>query len=133
MDHKFQFLLLGVPEMVWQTRPFILPRRQARALLYLLADDLKPVTRDRLLLLLWPDKVAVTARRNLTRLLSYIRKTLPRPDLLLADKTAVTLNPALVKSDTVQFAELGAAEGGTDWENAAALYRSHFLDGFTLG
>jgi DNA-binding SARP family transcriptional activator/tetratricopeptide (TPR) repeat protein len=132
VDHKFQFLLLGVPGMVWQTRPFTLARRQARALLYRLADDLQPVTRDQLIFLLWPDTSEATARRNLTRLLSYTRQALPRPDLLLSDKTAVALNPDLVWSDTVQFAKMSAADDSISWETTVALYRSRFLDGFTL-
>ncbi len=132
MDHKFQLFLLGVPEMVWQTRPFTLARRQARALLYCLAHELRPVPRDRLIFLLWPDIPETTARRNLTRLLSYTRQALPQPDLLLMNKTAVALNPGLVASDTAQFAELCATDDSTGWETAVPLYRSRFLDGFTL-
>jgi len=93
VDHKIQFLLLGVPEMVWLNQPFTLARRQARALLYYLADALRPIPRDRLIFLLWPDIPETTARRNLTRLLSYTRQALPQPDLLQMNKTAVALNP----------------------------------------
>ena len=128
----FWIYLLGTPAITWQTRPFTLPRRQARALLYCLADEMQSVPRDRLLFLLWPDTPDATARRNLTRLLSYTRQALPQPDLLLTYKTAIGLNPNLVVSDTVQFAALCAADDSTDWETAAARYRGPFLDGFTL-
>ncbi len=132
MDQKFRLLLLGVAKMAWQGQPFTLSRRQARALLYCLADDLQPVPRDRLIFLLWPDTDDATARRNLNRLLSYTRQALPQPDLLLTNNAGVALNPDLVWSDTVQFAKLCAAEDLTGWETAASLYRSRFLDGFSL-
>lgn len=132
MDQSFRLSLLGLPELVWQDQPFTLARRQARALLYCLADDLQPVPRDRLVFLLWPDTPETTARRNLTRLLSYIHQALPHPDLLLLNKTAVALNPDLVASDTAQFAELCSTNNATGWETAVSLYRGRFLDGFTL-
>ncbi len=42
----FKLNLLGVPTMTWQARPFTLPRRQARALLFRLAVDEQPVPRE---------------------------------------------------------------------------------------
>ena len=65
--------LLGPPTLTCQTRPFSLPRRQSRALLFRLAVDGQPVPREELADLFWPDKPPTTARRNLTRLLSYLR------------------------------------------------------------
>lgn len=132
VSHKFQCNLLGVPEITRQGQPFILSRRQARALLYYLANELQPVPRDRLIFLLWPDASETTARRNLTRLLSYTRQALPGLDLLLLDKTAVALNPKLVLSDTDQFTGLGRANDPASWETAVYLYRGPFLNGFTL-
>ncbi len=135
LDYKkppFWMRLLGTPVITWQIQPFTLARRQARALLYCLADDLQPVPRDRLIFLLWPDTDDATARRNLIRLLNYTRQSLPQPDLLLTNNAGVALNPDLVWSDTVQFAKLCAADDLTGWETAASLYRSRFLDGFTL-
>jgi DNA-binding SARP family transcriptional activator len=132
LDQKFRLLLLGVPEMVWQGQSFTLPRRQARALLYYLAAELHPVPRDQLTFLLWPDIFESTARRNLTRLLSYLRNTLPHPDLLVTTQTAVALDADLAGVDTVQFSKWCTANEIKDWESAAPLYRGRFLDGFTL-
>ncbi|MCB9006390.1 MAG: hypothetical protein H6656_03285 [Ardenticatenaceae bacterium] len=50
------FHLFGSPTMVSQGRPFTLPRRQARALLYRLAATNQPVPREALADLLWPNK-----------------------------------------------------------------------------
>ncbi|MCK6623764.1 MAG: hypothetical protein DPW09_36040 [Anaerolineae bacterium] len=124
--------LLGPPAIIWQTQPFSLARRQARALLYRLADGLHPTPRDQLIFLLWPDTPETTARRNLIRLLSYIHQALPQPELLLSDHTTVALNPDLVGSDAVQFVRLGAANDVTGWETAVSLYQGRFLNGFSL-
>ncbi|MDX1522087.1 MAG: BTAD domain-containing putative transcriptional regulator, partial [Anaerolineae bacterium] len=132
MAQTFQLLLLGLPEIAWRDQSFALARRQARALLYYLANELQPVPRDRLIFLLWPDTPDGTARRNLTRLLSYLRNVLPHSDLLVTNKAGVALNPELVTSDAAQFGDLCAAEDVTGWETAISLYRGRFLDGFAL-
>ncbi len=132
MDYKFQLSLLGVPEIVWLNQPFTLARRQARALLYRLANEMQPVPRDQLIFLLWSDIPEATARRNLTRLLSYIHQTLPQADLLRSEKSAVALNSTLVASDTVRFTQLCAADEVAGWERAVSLYRGRFLDGVSL-
>lgn len=127
-----QCSLFGPPQLAWAGTPVAIARRQARALIYCLACDLRSIPRDRLVFLLWPDEPDSAARRNLIRLLSSLRQTLPRLDLLLTDNTAVALNPALVASDTVRFAALCASTAATDWETAVSLYRGRFLDGFSL-
>ncbi|GIK40907.1 MAG: transcriptional activator [Chloroflexota bacterium] len=124
--------LLGPPVITWQTQSFSLARRQARGLLYRLADDLYPAPRDQLIFLLWPDTPETTARRNLIRLLSYIHQALPQPELLLSDHTTIALNPDLIGSDTVQFVRLGAANDVAGWETVVSLYQGRFLDGFSL-
>ena len=126
------FLLLGPPQMTWAGASLAIPRRQARALLYLLSNDLRPAPRERLMFLLWPDALEATARRNLIRVLSSVHQLLPSPDLLLADNTIVGLSPTRVASDTVRFTILCAADQAVAWESAVALYRGRFLDGFAL-
>lgn len=124
--------LFGPPQLAWAGSPLAVTRRQARALLYLLANDLRPTPRDRLVFLLWPDEAENVARRNLIRLLSYLRQLLPHPDLLLSDSTTVGLNPACVVSDTAHLTSLCTAEHTAGWERAVSLYRGRFLDGFSL-
>jgi DNA-binding SARP family transcriptional activator len=127
-----RFCLLGVPEMIFQQETFTLPRRQARALLFRLAVDGQSVPREELADLLWPDKSPAAARRNLTRLLSYLRGQLPGLDLLQTNITAVSLNPMLVASDVIQFTQLCQLDNSAGWETAVSLYRGPFLSGFSL-
>jgi DNA-binding SARP family transcriptional activator/tetratricopeptide (TPR) repeat protein len=132
MSQPLQFSLLGVPEMAWHGRSFSISRRQARALLFRLATDLQPVSREVLADLLWPETSPAAARRNLTRLLSYTRGALPRPELLLITETAIALQAGLVASDAVRFSELCAGSQPAGWAAAADLYRGRFLEGFVL-
>jgi DNA-binding SARP family transcriptional activator/predicted ATPase len=132
VSKSFEFCLLGAPAMRWCSAPFEVPRRQARALLYRLATTLEPVTRDGLLWLLWPNAADAAARRNLTRLLSALRRELPHPEILQVTCTAVSLNPKLVWSDAAAFTALADSENTAQWERAVALVQGPFLDGFSL-
>ena len=89
---QFRIKLLGTPSLSWEEQPFSLSRKQARALIYVLGSTLQPVSRDRLIFLFWPDTPEVTARRNLSRVLSYIRKALPHPEILQLSKESIALN-----------------------------------------
>jgi predicted ATPase/DNA-binding SARP family transcriptional activator len=128
--------LLGPPEIFWMGQPLTLLRRQARALLYRIAAGPHPVPRDQLGFLLWPDHPETTARRNLTVLLTQLRRMVPLTDVLVTADDAVGLNRAAVWSDTVAFTEGVAAalrEGRIDQLSAVVnLYRDPFLHGFTL-
>jgi DNA-binding SARP family transcriptional activator len=127
-----KFLLFGTPSMDYQGRSFTLPRRQARAILFRLAAANQPVPREELADLIWSNKSPAAARRNLTRLLSYLRGQLSHSDLLQVSRTAVALNPDLTLCDVVQFTQLCAGSTPSDWQKAVALYHGPFLAGFTL-
>ncbi|MGB3219818.1 MAG: transcriptional activator domain-containing protein, partial [Anaerolineae bacterium] len=99
-----QLRVLGSSEISWQGRPLAITRRQARALLWRLAVRLRPVARDDLVFLFWPDAHQTAARRNLTHLLTHLRRALPQPDLLQLSDDHVSLDPALVWSDVDAFA-----------------------------
>jgi DNA-binding SARP family transcriptional activator/tetratricopeptide (TPR) repeat protein len=124
--------LLGSCHVVWQESPFTIPRRQTRALLYLLAARLEPVARARIAFLFWPDEPDAVARRQLTRLLSSLRAALPRPDLLRVDEETVALEPTLVQSDSQQLIAARADADPAALERAVALYRGPFMAGFDL-
>ncbi len=128
----FTIHLLGTPAITWQATPFGLPRRQVRALLFRLAADPQPVSRDQLLTLFWPETAETNARRNLTRLLSTLRQHLPDPEILQTTRIAVTLNPDLTWSDAITFVNLAASDSVTKWGEAVTLYRGLFLSGFSL-
>lgn len=122
--------------MEWAGTHLPIARRQVRALLYRLVADSQPVPREHLCFLLWPDTPESSARRNLTGLLSHLRRTLPTPQMLLTEKEQVWLDSNYVWSDVKVFQRLSAMEkpsGRTKaLEQAVGLYRGPFLDGFYL-
>jgi DNA-binding SARP family transcriptional activator len=122
--------LFGPPRATWVDHPLSVSRRQVRALLYRLAADQRPVPRERLCFLFWPDTPESAARRKLAGLVNHLRRTLPAPGLLFTDDDLVWLDPERTWSDTVTF-DRWAAHAST-LEQAVDLYRGLFLDGFSL-
>jgi predicted ATPase/DNA-binding SARP family transcriptional activator len=132
----FRIALLGPPAFTWDGRPFAIARRQVRALLYRLAAANQPVPRERLASLLWPDSPEPAARRNLTVLLTQIRRALPRPDLLVTADDTIGLDQSMVETDTAVLAAQLPQDVGVgrldQLAGALSQYRGPFLDGFTL-
>ncbi|NTU80448.1 MAG: AAA family ATPase [Chloroflexales bacterium] len=126
--------LLGPPEARWLGAPLPIARRQARALLFLLAVDLRPVAREQICALLWPDAPGPTARRHLTHLLTHLRRALPDPDLFQVDSDRIALSLASVASDTAALVRsVVSAQTPVDaLRRAAELVRGPFLSGFSL-
>jgi DNA-binding SARP family transcriptional activator len=132
MDPKIllKVQLFGPPRATWADRPLSVSRRQVRALLYRLAAGQRPVPRERLCFLFWPDTPESAARRKLTGLVNHLRRTLPAPELLVTDDDQVWLDPERTWSDTVAFDRCDAQ--ASTLERAVGLYRGLFLDGFSL-
>jgi DNA-binding SARP family transcriptional activator len=128
--------LLGPPAVLWQGNYVSIPRRRARALLYRLAADLRPVARAHLVDLFWSCESDAAAHRDLTHLLTHLRRALPCPDLLQTTADFIFLNPTLAWSDTRHFVALfrppHTYEDAAVLEQAAELYQGPFLDGFGL-
>lgn len=133
--------VLGTPEVRWQTKPLLIPRRQTRALLYYLAARLQPLSRQQLCFIFWPDVGEAVARRNFSRLLNHLRQILPDPDILIATDERVLLDPQRVWSDTATLNRLWAAytqaapprhDAAVELRQAVTLYRGPFLHGFSL-
>lgn len=126
--------LLGPPEIRWASATISIPRRQTRALLYRLAAELRPVAREQICALFWPDVPDAAARRHLTHLLTHLRQALPDPDLLQVDGDRIALSPARVSSDTAVLARIAAsAQTPLDaLRQAAELAGGAFLAGFRL-
>jgi DNA-binding SARP family transcriptional activator len=110
-----------------------LPTRKAQGLLAYLATclgDEQP--RDKLTALLWGDRSDAQARDSLRHALTEIRKAVGSGTLRAQDG-GVALDPRGIEVDTrelLRFAELGSPEA---LEQAAALYRGDFLEGFAVG
>ncbi|MEZ4735834.1 MAG: AAA family ATPase [Caldilineaceae bacterium] len=125
--------LLGSLQIAWTDQAIDLPRRQTRALLSRLAAELEPLSRDHLCFLFWPDQPDTVARRNLTKLLTHLRRALPQPDLLVVSNADVRLDPQRVWSDAAAFVQQCSLPlTMASLQQTVALYRGAFLDGFTL-
>lgn len=126
--------LLGPPAVAWDDTPLAIPRRSVRALLYRLACASGPVSRGHLQLLFWPDVPEVVARRNLSHLLTHLRRALPVAEPLVATGNEVGLEPSQIWCDVRELKE-AESDPATDtsllryW---ASLYRGPLLDGFDL-
>jgi len=136
-----QLHLLGPPQVEVAGRVLTIARRQVRALLYVLAVELEPIARTHLCFLFWPDSPDAAARRNLSHLLTHLRKVLPDPGLLRLSEEAVALDPARAWSDSAAILHavrhLPGALPSDDprWPELLAIveaYRGPLLDGFVL-
>jgi DNA-binding SARP family transcriptional activator len=124
-------LLLGPPQVWLNQRPLPITRRKSRALLYYLAAQTTPTTRDQLLTLLWPEHDRAAAQQILRTTLHGLRKTLG-PALLVAEDTLALAATADV--DVRRFAAQLAAPAADRQQLADALegYRGDFLADFVL-
>src|SRR5262245_46109581 len=123
--------LLGPPRLALDGRPLNVTRRRSRALLYYLAAQDAPVSRERLLALFWPDHERAAAQQILRTNLHGLRKTLGAR--LLAEDDALALAPDS-DVDARRFAAQLVAPGdrAADLAEALALYRGDFLSDFSL-
>ena len=128
----FYIKLLGTPTLEWKGQIVSVSRKQARALIFVLGTTLQPFSRDQLGFLFWSDKPEFTAKRNLSRLLSYIRKTLPHPEIIQVNKEGIGLNTELVWSDAAHFMDLAEQNELASQEAMVKLYGGLFLSGFVL-
>jgi adenylate cyclase len=107
------------------------PRFRSRltvGLLGYLVAERRPVGRDHLALLFWPDEAPSTGRANLRRELYNLGRILP--GCWEADRQAVAfVPPADIRVDLYRLAELEAQER---WREAADLLGGEFLEGLFL-
>lgn len=128
--------LLGAPTLRWQQSVISISRRQVRALLYRLAADMQPMSREHLCWLFWPDLAQNDAHRNLSHLLTHLRVALPLEEMLNYTDDTIFLEPNYVWSDSATFQRLTAGKKGEtsleEMEKAVPLYHGPFLDSFAL-
>jgi DNA-binding SARP family transcriptional activator/tetratricopeptide (TPR) repeat protein len=128
--------LFGAPRIERDGEQLPLGRRKALAILAYLAVTGQPQRRDSLLALLWPEYDPASARNNLRRDLSSLKKVLGE-ERLLTDRTQVELNLATgIWVDVGHFRWLlaGMGEGGDEERlvEAAKTYTADFMAGFSL-
>ncbi len=129
-----RFHLLGSPIVAWNDTVLAISRRSVRALLYRLACASKPVTRGHLHLLFWPDVPDLVARRNLSHLLTHLRRALPQPQIVVATSEEVCLESSQTWCDVFEFknAVFDPTTDTSHLRHLVSLYRGPFLNGFDL-
>ncbi|MDW8277095.1 MAG: AAA family ATPase [Anaerolineales bacterium] len=99
--------LFGAPAVYDETgKPVVIPRRLTRALLYYLAAQGRPVTRDHLIDRFWPDEPLEKARASLRDALGKVREALPEKNLLQATRESVTLDFQRISVDLLEMQAL---------------------------
>jgi DNA-binding SARP family transcriptional activator len=104
-------------------------RRRLALLAVLAAGGSRGLSRDRLLLLLWPEADAESARNNLKQALFTLRRDLGG-EALGGEAHELRLNPGVWQCDRWAF-EMALADD--DPGKAVELYAGPFLDGFHVG
>ena len=129
---RFALTLLGGCEARRLSgQPLAFPTRKAQALLaFLAAQPGQAHLRDKLAALLWGDRGEDQARDSLRHTLVDLRKVLPAG--LIAEGRTLALDPAAVDVDVVAFTHQATVGTPEALDQAAALYRGDFLDGFVL-
>ncbi len=118
-------------------QPLAKVRRKNRALVFYLAAHDRPLTRDHLLALFWPDHDRAAAQHILRTMLSDLRKATGER-LYVEDETLRLASDTFVDARTFAAAlesPHGRALGEADAPALLAaldLYRGPFLEGFTL-
>ena len=103
-------------------------RRRLALLVLVAAAGGRPVSRDKLIGVLWPDADTERARHALRQALHAVQQALGQESLFLGT-TALQLNPAVITSDVQDLEE--AVEAGAH-QRVVALYKGPFLDGFVV-
>lgn len=103
------------------------PRLLALLVVVALARE-RGISRDRLLAYFWPESDTQHARNCLKQILFALRRQL-HDDLFQARNGFLRLNPVVITTDALEF-EAAWSRGA--YEDAVALYRGPFLDGFDI-
>ncbi|HEY3311521.1 MAG TPA: AAA family ATPase [Anaerolineales bacterium] len=98
--------LFGPPTVTADNLPIIIKRRTTRALLYYIAASPKPVSRDSLADIFWPEWPFDKARQALTDHLSKLGADLGNKSLLQVSADFISLNKDNVNVDWLEFYDL---------------------------
>ncbi len=99
--------LFGAPVVYDETgKPLVIRRRLTRALLYYIAAQGRPITRDHLVDQFWPDEPLDKARAYLRDGLGKIREALPDKELLQTTRENVSLDYKRITVDLLEIQSL---------------------------
>ena len=128
MADELSINILGAPTVTHASGAIVVARARVRALLWLLTAEDRPLDRERLGYLLWPEETTKVAQRNLSTHISYAKKALGA-EALLVTGTTVALSDA-VDTDLRRFNALAASEAADDALVALKLVSGSVLEGF---
>ncbi len=116
------------------TQEIVLPRKTQVLLAYLALNTAERHPRDKLAVLLWPDRPEDQARHSLRQCLFTLGKALgdDQPPLVLAARNQLWLDSDRVAIDVWRFERHVAADSPEDLEQAAALYDGDLLDSLSF-
>jgi TolB-like protein/DNA-binding SARP family transcriptional activator/Tfp pilus assembly protein PilF len=133
---RFCIRLLGGFEVVRDdgtSYPIRLSTKKVCALIAFLAMSRKQsATREELATLLWGNCPDQQARQSLRQALVLLRKDLGSPDVLVADKDVIRLQPGIWSVDALEFEASADSADFAGLECVVALFGGEFLAGFTL-
>lgn len=112
------------------TAMIVQPKRLALLIYLAMAPVRRLRRRGQILALLWPELDETHARGALSQGLRHLRLALGEGVVLTRGEDEVGIAGAVLQCDAAQLRQL-VAEG--EFEEAVALYRGSFLDGFHLG
>ena len=129
---QLRLSFLGSPQIEYQGKPVVLPRRKSVALLAFLAVTAVPHSRIFLATLFWPEFDESRGLAYLRRTLWDINQAIGKRWLQI-DREQVHL-PEIpeIWLDVSQFLALTKCEDKASWQQAHQLYQGEFLQGFGL-
>jgi len=126
---RVELKLFGFPAARLDAHKVNLSLRKGLGLLAYVADVCRPVGRDVMASLLWPESDSEEARGSLRRTLHKIHIAF-QANVICADRTSLILAPSLAASiDTHEFET--ACDTG-EMEKAGQLYSGDFLEGLSI-
>jgi len=129
----YRFHLFGSPHFASpEGHPVTIRSRKGVGLLACLAlADGKPVGREELCALLWPDRQKAQARASLRQLLVDVRRDFgPESNVFVtATDNAISCDGTAITFDVAEFHQLRRAENRQALEQAFALRRGQFIEG----
>ncbi|NBJ15037.1 MAG: AAA family ATPase [Dehalobacter sp. 4CP] len=130
-DNALRIFLLGKPIISSNELQLQLKRKKCRGLIYYLAEQNRPIGRERLIELFWPNRDIYSAQHNLNVHLYEIKKYIP--NIIISNEAYVSIAPE-VKRDTQIFESFIVNNSNSikDTLSTLNLYRGDFLDGFSL-
>lgn len=128
--------LFGAPCVKRDGVEMEIPRRQSRAILFILAAQSRPASRDSICDLLWEDASNSESRRNLTRLLTQLRLLFHERSVIQSNSDKLWLNQDLVQSGIQAFENFSRNLNPKVHLEVCGqvidFYKGTFLDGFNL-